>query len=78
MTDIAYSYFKQLDALELSDLEILSEKINTLILYKKKADNSLIENGLSFFNSIKGSVKREIDAEKELSEALNEKYAYLN
>lgn len=76
MSDIAYSYFNQLDTLELSDLEILSERINTLIFYKKQTDISSIESGLSFFDSIKGSVKREIDAVKELSEALDEKYAY--
>ena len=76
MSDIAYSYFNQLDTLELSDLEILSERINTLIFYKKQTNISSIESGLSFFDSIKGSVKREIDAVKELSEALDEKYAY--
>ena len=76
MSDIAYSYFNQLDTLELSDLEILSERINTLIFYKKQMNISSIESGLSFFDSIKGSVKREIDAVKELSEALDEKYAY--
>ncbi|UTC66519.1 MULTISPECIES: hypothetical protein [unclassified Treponema] len=64
MSDIAYSYFNQLDNLELPDLEILAEKINTLIFYKKKTNDSSIENGLSFFNSIKGTVKREIDIEK--------------
>ncbi|WP_428771690.1 hypothetical protein V1L52_06205 [Treponema sp. HNW] len=78
MADIAYSYFDRLDTLELSDLELLSEKINTLIFYKKKANDSSIENGLSFFNSIKGTVKHEINAKKELSEALDEKYAYSN
>lgn len=77
MSDISYSYFDQLNNLELSDLELLSEKINTLIFYKKKANDS-IENGLSFFNSIKGTIKREIDVKKELSNALDEKYAYSN
>ena len=76
MSDIAYSYFNQLDTLELSDLEILSERINTLIFYKKKTNVPSIESGLSFFDSIKGSVKHEIDAVQELSEALDEKYAY--
>ena len=76
MSNIAYSYFDQLDTLELPDLEILSERINTLIFYKKKTNASSIESGLSFFDSIKGSVKREIDTAKELSEALDEKYAY--
>ena len=76
MSDIAYSYFNQLDTLELPDLEILSKRINTLIFYKKKTNASSIESGLSFFDNIKGSVKREIDTAKELSEALDEKYAY--
>ena len=76
MADIASSYFKQLDTPELPDLEILSERINTLIFYKKNNNDSSIESGLSFFDSIKGSVKREIDAAKELSESLDEKYAY--
>jgi len=76
MSDIAYSYFNQLDTLELPDLEILSKRINTLIFYKKKTNASSSESGLSFFDSIKGSVKREIDTTKELSEALDEKYAY--
>ena len=71
MSDIAHSYFDQLDSLELSDLEMLSEKINTLIFYKKNTNGSSVENGLSFFNSLKGIVKRKIDAEKELSQALN-------
>lgn len=76
MSDIVYSYFNQLDTLELSDLEILSERISTLIFYKKKTNMSLVESGLSFFNSIKGSVKHEINSVKELSEALDERYAY--
>ena len=76
MSNIAYSYFDQLDTLELPDLEMLSERINTLIFYKKNTHNSSVENGLSFFNSLKGSVKRKIDAEKEFSQALDEKYAY--
>ena len=48
MSDIAYSYFNQLDALELPDLEILSKRINTLIFYKKKTNASSIESGLFF------------------------------
>ena len=76
MSNIAYSYFDQLDSLELPDLEMLSERINTLIFYKKNTNASSVENGLSFFNSLKGSVKHKIDAEKELSQALDEKYAY--
>ena len=76
MSDLAYSYFNQLDMLDLSDLEILSERINTLIFYKKKTSAPSIKSGLSFFDSIKGSVKHEIDITKELSEALDEKYAY--
>ena len=48
MTDIAYSYFNQLDTLEVPELEILSQKINTLISNKKKDDDLSIENGLFF------------------------------
>ena len=76
MSDIAYSYFNQLDTLELPDLEMLSAKINTLISYKQNTVGSSVKNGLSFFNSIKGSIKHKIDAEKELTQALDEKYAY--
>lgn len=48
MSDLAYSYYKQLDTLDLPDLEILFDKISNLILSKKKNYNSEIENGLAF------------------------------
>ena len=66
MSDLAYSYYKQLDTLDLPDLEILFDKISSLIFSKKKAYNSEIENGLAFFDSIKGSVNREINEKEEL------------
>ena len=78
MSDLAYSYYNQLDTLDLPDLEILFEKISNLIFSKKESKDSEIENGLSFFNSIKGSIHSEINADKELETALNEKYAYSN
>ena len=78
MSDLAYSYYKQLDTLDLPDLEILFDKISNLILSKKKNYNSEIENGLAFFDSIKGSVNREINAKEELLAAVDEKYAYSN
>ncbi len=76
MSDIAYTYFNQLDSLNLPDLEILFNKISSLIFAKKKSRNSEIEAGLAFFDSIKGSIDREIDAKAELTAALDEKYAY--
>lgn len=76
MSDIAYKYFTQLDSLELSDLEILFDRISSLIFSKKKIHSHEIEGGLAFFDSIKGSVDREINAEEELASALDEKYAY--
>ncbi len=78
MSDLAYNYFKQLDSLDLSDLEILFDKISNLIFTKKKSYGSEIEKGLAFFDSIKGSVDREINIEEELSSAFDEKYAYSN
>lgn len=78
MSDLAYSYYKQLDILDLPDLEILFDKISNLILSKKKNYNSEIENGLAFFDSIKGSVNREINEKEELLAAVDEKYAYSN
>ncbi len=78
MSDLAYSYYKQLDTLDLPDLEILFDKISNLILSKKKNYNSEIENGLAFFDSIKGSVNREINAKEELLAAVDEKYACSN
>ena len=78
MSDAALNYFNQLDTLDLSDLEILADKINTLIFNKKKSDKSQIEAGIAYFNSIKGSVKREINPKEELAEALDEKYAHFN
>ena len=35
MSNIAYKYFTQLDSLDLSDLEILFDKISSLIFSKK-------------------------------------------
>ena len=35
MSDLAYKYYNQLDTLDLSDLEILLDKINSLIFTKK-------------------------------------------
>lgn len=78
MSDLAYSYYKQLDTLDLPDLEILFDKISNLIFLKKKNYNSEIENGLAFFDSIKGSVNREINEKEELLAAVDEKYAYSN
>ena len=78
MSDLAYSYYNQLDTLDLPDLEILLDKISNLIFSKKESKSSEIENGLSFFNSIKGSVTSEINAQAELESALDEKYAYFN
>lgn len=78
MSDLAYKYYNQLDTLDLSDLEILLDKINNLIFTKKESQNSEIESGLAFFNSIKGSVQREIKLEEELVSALDEKYANSN
>ena len=78
MSDLAYSYYNQLDTLDLPDLEILLDKINNLIFSKKESKSSEIENGLSFFNSIKWSVTSEINAKAELESALDEKYAYFN
>ncbi len=76
MSDIAYKYFTQLDSLDLSDLEILFGKISSLIFSKKNIHSHEIEGGLAFFDSIKGSVDKEINAEEELASALDEKYAY--
>jgi len=78
MSDIAYDYYNKLDTLDLPDLEILFDKISSLICSKKKNYNSEIEAGLSFFNSIKGTVNREINEKEELMSALDEKYAYTN
>ena len=78
MSDIAFNYFNQLDSLDLPDLEILFDKISSLIFSKKQNDGSEIENGLVFFDSIKGSINSEIDAKEELASALDDKYAYPN
>ena len=78
MSDLAYSYYTQLDTLDLPDLEILFDKISSLIFSKKKVSDSEIEDGLPFFNSIKGSVQQEINPKQELESALEEKYAYSN
>ena len=78
MSDSAFNYFNRLDSLDLSDLEILSDKITTLIFKKKKTDSLQIEKGLCFFNKIKGSVDRKIDEKQELKKALDEKYSYSN
>lgn len=78
MSDMAYDYFNQLDSLDLSDLEILFDKINNLIFTKKKTSDLQIEEGLAYFNSIKGSISREINEKEELINARDEKYAYSN
>lgn len=67
MSDLALQYFNAFDTLELPDLEILSEKIAALIFKKKAKKDNTVEEGIAFFNSIKGTVNREINAEKELS-----------
>lgn len=78
MSDVAYKYFNQLDSLDLPDLEILSDRIKSLIVSakKKKDRDKEIAAGLAFFDSIKGSIDREIDVKAELASALDEKYAY--
>ena len=76
MTDLAFEYYNKLDSLDLHDLEILSDKISELILAKKKNSDSEIKNGLAYFNSIKGSVNREINEKEELVLSLEERYSY--
>lgn len=76
MSDQAYEYYNKLNTLDLSDLEILFDKISNLILSKKIKTNSEINEGLSFFTSIKGSFMHEINEKEELVSALEEKYAY--
>lgn len=49
-------------------MEILSQKITSLIFKKKAKENDAVKEGLAYFNSIKDTVTREIDADKELSE----------
>ena len=49
MSDSAFNYFNRLDSLDLSDLEILSDKITTLIFKKKKIDSLQIEERGVFF-----------------------------
>ena len=78
MSEAVLNYFNQLDTLNLSDLEILADKINTLISNKRKSNKSQIEAGIAYFNSIRGSVKRDINVKEELAEALDEKYAHIN
>ena len=78
MSDAVLNYFNQLDTLNLSDLEILADKINILISNKRKSNKSQIEAGIAYFNSIRGSVKRDINVKEELAEALDEKYAHIN
>ena len=75
MSDVAYDYYEKLDTLDLHDLEILFDKISNLIFSKKRNCDSEIENGLSFFNNIKGTVNHEINEKEELMSALDEKYA---
>ena len=78
MSEAVLNYFNQLDTLNLSDLEILADKINILISNKRKSNKSQIEAGIAYFNSIRGSVKRDINVKEELAEALDEKYAHIN
>lgn len=74
MSDLALQYYNSVDKLDLNDLEILSQKITSLIFKKKAKEDDSVKEGLAYFNSIKGTVTREIDADKELSESLREKY----
>jgi len=74
MSDLALQYYNSVDKLNLHDLEILSQKITSLIFKKKAKEDDAVKDGLAYFNSIKGSVTREIDADEELSESLKEKY----
>lgn len=74
MSDLALQYYNSIDTLDLQDLEILSAKISSLIFDKKKNEENTIESGINYFNSIKGTVKKEINIDKELSEALGDKY----
>lgn len=74
MSDLALQYYNSIDKLDLHDLEILSQKITSLIFKKKAKEDDSVKKGLAYFNSIKGTVTREIDVDKELSESLREKY----
>ena len=74
MSDLAVKYYESVDTLDLHDLEVLSQKISSLIFKKKAKEDKSVKDGLNFFNSIKGTVNREIDADYELSESLKEKY----
>jgi len=74
MSDLALQYYNSVDTLNLEDLEILSERISALIFKKKANEDKDIKDGLDFFNNIKGTVNREINAESELIDAMKEKY----
>ena len=78
MSNLAYMYYNELETLDLSELEILSDKIKSLIYMKKTKSEEQSKKGVKFFNGIKGSVKSEINADQELFEALEEKYANIN
>lgn len=74
MSDLALQYYNSVDKLDLHDLEILSQKITSLIFKKKAKEDNAVKDGLAYFNSIKGTVTRDIDADEELSKSLKEKY----
>ena len=76
VSDSAFNYFNRLDSLDLSDLEILSDKITTLIFKKRKSIVCRLKKEVSFFNKIKDSADRKIDEKQELKKVFDEKYSY--
>ena len=76
MSDSAFNYFNRLDSLDLSDLEILSDKITTLIFKKRKSIVCRLKRGVSFLNKMKDSADRKIDEKQELKKVFDEKYSY--
>ena len=68
MSDLALQYYNSIDKLDLHDLEILSQKITSLIFKKKAKEDDSVKKGLAYFNIIKGTVTREIQSREPFSE----------
>ena len=78
MGDIAFdNYAKQLDLLQLFQLEILRKKIDSVIASRKKEEDSQLKNDMALFEHFSG-LGEGIDAAAAKKEYFEEKYGCFN
>lgn len=77
MSDVAFeNYTKQIDLLQVFQLEILRKKIDSVLETRRKAEDSQIKSDMALFEHFSG-LGEGIDADKAKKEYFEDKYGSL-